>query len=353
MNKKPRQGPASAGASLCLDRDTSPTNRGTSVGKTPEQKHHEKVAKIGSKHSLPAGALVAPGYGCWAAYFDGVIMAKSNPGFKPEAVHLQDVADLNLKSPNLLTNGSLKITMAANGSKPRIIIFAFLKDDELGFTHFKDVLEAERRRGVTGELPPEYQVAVKEGPFPEPAGDLEQAANPTPFLGISDEKFRAKYKIPADAILARSPGIGYVAFDGHFVTIQHIGIQRGVIGKGNKRFPITGITNIHMKPAGWVMSGYLQITAGGTNETKSKFGKQTWDASSDENTVVFGLDNEQGFLAVRDAIEAAQRNLHTPKPAAVQEDVMGQLAKLGGLRDAGILTDAEFDAKKAELLDRI
>jgi hypothetical protein len=43
-------------------------------------------------------------------------------------------------------------------------------------------------------------------------------------------------------------------------------------------------------------------------------------------------------------------------PPAVQApspDVLEQLRKLGELRNAGMLTDAEFDAKKAELLGRI
>jgi len=39
--------------------------------------------------------------------------------------------------------------------------------------------------------------------------------------------------------------------------------------------------------------------------------------------------------------------------AARQPDIYQQLAKLGQLRDAGILTTEEFDAKKAELLSRL
>lgn len=37
-------------------------------------------------------------------------------------------------------------------------------------------------------------------------------------------------------------------------------------------------------------------------------------------------------------------------PAAMSDDVYEQLKKLGELREAGILTDAEFDAKKAQIL---
>lgn len=43
-----------------------------------------------------------------------------------------------------------------------------------------------------------------------------------------------------------------------------------------------------------------------------------------------------------------------PSPEAPsQPDVMAQLQQLGSLRDAGILTAEEFEAKKAQLLDRI
>jgi putative oligomerization/nucleic acid binding protein len=44
-----------------------------------------------------------------------------------------------------------------------------------------------------------------------------------------------------------------------------------------------------------------------------------------------------------------------PAPAATMTDldVMRRLTKLGSLRDAGIVTVAEFEAKKAELLRRL
>ena len=44
---------------------------------------------------------------------------------------------------------------------------------------------------------------------------------------------------------------------------------------------------------------------------------------------------------------------HAPQPAAAAPDLAGQLQQLAGLRDAGVLTDAEFDAKKAEILARM
>lgn len=42
-----------------------------------------------------------------------------------------------------------------------------------------------------------------------------------------------------------------------------------------------------------------------------------------------------------------------PKQAAAAPDILDQLTKLGALRDAGVLTEDEFSAKKAELLSRL
>ena len=41
-----------------------------------------------------------------------------------------------------------------------------------------------------------------------------------------------------------------------------------------------------------------------------------------------------------------------PAPAAPAEDLYEQLAKLGDLRDKGILTEAEFEVQKARVLGR-
>ncbi|TFD65476.1 SHOCT domain-containing protein [Cryobacterium ruanii] len=42
-----------------------------------------------------------------------------------------------------------------------------------------------------------------------------------------------------------------------------------------------------------------------------------------------------------------------PTPALPQVDVMAQLAKLGDLKSAGVLTEEEFSQKKSELLERL
>jgi hypothetical protein len=58
---------------------------------------------------------------------------------------------------------------------------------------------------------------------------------------------------------------------------------------------------------------------------------------------------------IRQLIAAHQAGGSTAAPSRepAAPDPIDQLRKLGELRDAGILTSAEFDAKKAEILARM
>ncbi|MBF4567194.1 SHOCT domain-containing protein [Plantibacter sp. VKM Ac-2880] len=56
---------------------------------------------------------------------------------------------------------------------------------------------------------------------------------------------------------------------------------------------------------------------------------------------------------VKDRFPAQPQAVTEVSTPAAQSDITEQLHKLGSLRDAGILTDAEFTSKKAELLARL
>ncbi len=49
----------------------------------------------------------------------------------------------------------------------------------------------------------------------------------------------------------------------------------------------------------------------------------------------------------------AAMETHQGRPTTSGEDIPAQLRKLGELRDAGVLTEDEFEAKKKDLLDRM
>lgn len=149
---------------------------------------------------------------------------------------------------------------------------------------------------------------------------------------------------------------GQVTFDGIFVTILRKGFRaRSVVGKGEKKIPLASITATQWKPAGAVVNGFIQFTIAGGVERRSSFGKQTTDAGSDENSVVFTRKQMPAFEKLREAIDGAimERHLsvaalHYPPPAAASQ--ADELGKMAALHQSGVLSDDEFAAAKARLL---
>lgn len=81
--------------------------------------------------------------------------------------------------------------------------------------------------------------------------------------------------------------------------------------------------------------------------------KVTVYASGNNIDFRFAHSEAQRF---KDALMGLVLKGNPPAPAVaapVQPDVMDQLKKLGELRDAGVLTSEEFDAKKTDLLGRL
>ncbi|MHA7191128.1 DUF4429 domain-containing protein [Arthrobacter sp. MDT2-16] len=288
-------------------------------------------SKIRSKFGIPAGVPILRGNNGWVAYNGGVLIVKMSMA-EQATIAVQDIVDV--KFTRAITGvGQIRFNRADDTFTTRQTL-NFWAGKEQAFLGLKQLLEEDKAKGVTG-------TPVVPG---------------TAGASVADDKYRAKYKIPEDALLARAVGVGYVAFDGHYVTIQHVGLGRVTIGKGVKRIPVTAISSVQIKPPGLVMSGFIQFSIAGGNEKRSAFGHQTMSAVEDENSVVFVKGEEAEFLAMRDAIEAAQRAIHQPQEVPVTpapDDVFAQLEKLGKLRDAGIVSDAEFEAKKAELLARM
>jgi len=67
-----------------------------------------------------------------------------------------------------------------------------------------------------------------------------------------------------------------------------------------------------------------------------------------EQQTVTGADLEQGTAPV--APQAPEPPAPPAAPAGTSSDYMAELEKLASLRDSGILTDEEFNAKKRQIL---
>lgn len=154
---------------------------------------------------------------------------------------------------------------------------------------------------------------------------------------------------------------GQVRFDGQFVTITRQGfVARMRIGVGEKRIPLGSISAVQWKPANWAVRGFIQFTMAGGIEVKSRSGHQTADAAKDENSVIFSHGQMPAFAELRTAIEAAlaQRNAPAASPSASTPagpaaNPAGRLQELARLHEAGLISDQEHNAKRAEILRQI
>jgi len=113
--------------------------------------------------------------------------------------------------------------------------------------------------------------------------------------------------------------------------------------KGDKDILLEEISSVEFKRPGLVYEGYLQLVFIGSQDSKGG----VYQAVGDANTVMFKRRQEPAFLAMKEAIEERIEELRRPAPAGGSLD---DLEKLAELRDRGIVTEEEFEAKKRQLL---
>ena len=95
--------------------------------------------------------------------------------------------------------------------------------------------------------------------------------------------------------------------------------------------------------------GYIQFSFIGGSETKHGIS----NAVSDENTILFNHSQESRFEEARRLIDLHRQQLRDqPTKSASMDSSLGlaDLEKLAELRDKGIVTSEEFEAKKREIL---
>jgi uncharacterized membrane protein YdbT with pleckstrin-like domain len=135
----------------------------------------------------------------------------------------------------------------------------------------------------------------------------------------------------------------------HFVvTDQRVIFRTGVFGKRGVEIPLNRINNINFRQTAWervIGAGDLEI------ESAGKDGESVFNDVRHPDAVQH---------AIYDMIETDERRRATwSAPPTSSVGVAGgasvpeQIAQLAELRDKGVISPSEFDAKKTELLKRM
>lgn len=130
-------------------------------------------------------------------------------------------------------------------------------------------------------------------------------------------------------------------------------IKRGVKGfllgggmlRGDKTIPYSSIVAVQLKKAG-MTAGYIQLTLKGGSEAKSGLFQSTTDEHSINFHSAFGGNNNELFNEAKKLIEERINAINSPAKNSGLDD----LEKLAALKEKGIISEEEFQAKKKQLL---
>jgi len=113
---------------------------------------------------------------------------------------------------------------------------------------------------------------------------------------------------------------------------------------GTKRVPRSNITSVSWKEPGDWLAGFMVLDILGERPPSPHASPNV----QNQNRLQYERVDRDKFAALRDWIEAGRENKSDQAPAS--PSVADEIAKLGKLREQGLLTDEEFTAQKAKLL---
>lgn len=183
------------------------------------------------------------------------------------------------------------------------------------------------------------------------------------------------------SLFAEGPA-GSVYFDGKTITVTRKGLWAQLSGMaGKSSIAVDRVGSVRFVPARRTSGqGYIQFLLADDPhaELRNKSYGRKDDrvaAGTDPFSCTFARKEQPDFEAIKNAVEAAigvvtapvvededdaideagapMDFAPAPKPAPQAESVADKLRQLAELHAEGILTDDEFSAKKAELLDRL
>jgi hypothetical protein len=146
----------------------------------------------------------------------------------------------------------------------------------------------------------------------------------------------------------------YKGYNGNLIlTDTGVVIKRGVKGfllgggmlRGDKTIPYSSIVAVQLKKAG-MTAGYIQLTLKGGSEAKSGLFESTTDENSINFHSAFGGNNNELFSEAKKVIEERINAANSP----AKNSGISDLEKLAELKEKGIITQEEFNAKKKSIL---
>lgn len=167
-------------------------------------------------------------------------------------------------------------------------------------------------------------------------------------LKYNNSKLAAFKKAGTDAkFFLNGVGTRLYVYDNRIV-VEHHGVfgvaTQGLSGK--KTIPLKSIHSLQFREAGSAVNGFLQFgVTGGTERQGGVF-----NAAGDENSIVFKKSQNAEAYEIKEFIESKIYSSESNSTIVNQMSGADEILKLKGLLDQGIITETEFEKKKAALL---
>jgi Short C-terminal domain len=170
------------------------------------------------------------------------------------------------------------------------------------------------------------------------------------------EKLLAQNMGPSEQVLARVKGADdtqCLVLTGQRALIIKVGFRAGQTGGGKvTSFDYRNITAVEVRTS--IMTGSFAIASGGVQgNERSYWGTSKSDAWHAPNAIPITKKQQPAFQQVANFIRERSRPSAQQEGDAAAPDIPDQIRKLADLRQQGILSDEEFEAKKSELLSRM
>jgi hypothetical protein len=197
-------------------------------------------------------------------------------------------------------------------------------------------------------------------------GIVKAAAEATGYpmhpMGVKEKAQLAQTLLPGEKVLSQCVGMKgqtLVVTDRKVLIIKTGWMAGTAFGAKVTAFDYRTITSVEVRTG--PLTGAISISSGGVAQRDRTY----WDVNSPDGAYASpdaipilkaqAPDFQKAAALIRElaatgSTHIASSQFTTPPPPA---DPIEQLKELAGLRDAGVLTAEEFDAKKAELLGRI
>lgn len=116
---------------------------------------------------------------------------------------------------------------------------------------------------------------------------------------------------------------------------------------GAKTIPMDSIMSVQFKEGNMWTNGFIQFGIMGGKEARGGI----FNATQDENTVMIKAATNDSAREIKDYIEGIILNRSKNKETVVQQvSPAEELKKFKELLDMGVISQAEFDAKKKQIL---